>query len=498
MAGIGKKASEGAGLLLLKNILLQVSNLGVVAYLARNLSKSDFAVVSISYVVLNFISVFGVSGLNDYVVFYTKDDKDKEMQATFWFGTVIAVVISLLVVAISPWVADFYGNQDIMPIISLLSINFFFQVFVMVPKNLLRKSFDYRSYVIIQLISALLVIFGKVWFAWMGMGVYSLILPQILVLPFETAIIFYRAKFRPGWQWLTKRWKGIFHFTKHVVGTRVIGILVNEGDTMLVGKLISLKALAVYDNAFNFSNVMVSNLVAVVSDVAAPIFSASKNSQEALQGYFQKMLRTLGLLSFPINIGMMVLAKPLILLIYSSKWADSILPFQIFLVFVIFRSLSSPIGNVFNSTGNTKTLFYFTLIFTPFFFLSMLIGYFWGFLGIVIGVSAVRLLGSMVQFYLAARYLEMPFRKVFESFLGPLISGVLMATLVVLFDQFAAVPFVSRFPENQGYLIRLVLGSAVGALSYWSALRLLFPIDYQFLMEHFLNKMLVKLKLKKV
>ena len=81
---IGEKVFSSAFLLLIRKIWSNVINLGVMAFLARILSKEDFGILAISSVFLGLINTAATSGISEYVVYYRGNDKNEKVNAAFW------------------------------------------------------------------------------------------------------------------------------------------------------------------------------------------------------------------------------------------------------------------------------------------------------------------------------------------------------------------------------------------------------------------------------
>ena len=85
---IGKKAGKGFIKLFQRNVLEKLMGLTTVIILARKLTPYDFGLVSITEVLLYTISVFGTTGLSEFLLAYKKNDTREVFKASFWFKVV--------------------------------------------------------------------------------------------------------------------------------------------------------------------------------------------------------------------------------------------------------------------------------------------------------------------------------------------------------------------------------------------------------------------------
>src|SRR5690606_38219351 len=107
-----------------------------------------------------------------------------------------------------------------------------------------------------------------------GVGVWSLIIPPMVVSPIRAVIVFIMAKWRPRLHFYVRMWPKIFTYSANVIGGTFVSMLTRDGDTLLVGKLLGNHALGVYNLAWVASNLVVNNLVGTINKLMLPAFSA--------------------------------------------------------------------------------------------------------------------------------------------------------------------------------------------------------------------------------
>ena len=104
------------------------------------------------------------------------------------------------------------------------------------------------------------------------------------------------------------------------------------------------------------------------------IFRLSKN--------FKKIIRLIGVVSFPPLVGLIVVADVFILVLYGEKWIDAILPLRILLIYAMRFSVSTPIGDVFKAIGKPEIGFKIGLGVVPFYLFGIYLGSDYGIVGI--------------------------------------------------------------------------------------------------------------------
>ncbi|MFA5062064.1 MAG: flippase [Patescibacteria group bacterium] len=135
----------------------------------------------------------------------------------------------------------------------------------------------------------------------------------------------------------------------------IIGRLYSYSDSLLMSKMLTIKELGwwaiPYKIAFAFQFVPLA-LSASVYPVFSGLFVKDKTQIGPL---FEKSWRYLFTIIFPLSVGLIVLADPVITLIYGPSYAPSINPLRILMGSLIFTFLGLITGALLNATNRQKT-----------------------------------------------------------------------------------------------------------------------------------------------
>ncbi len=439
---LAQKAGKAGLLLFARKIWGGLVNIGVMAYLARTLNKEDFGLVAISGVLIGFIQVFALSGIGEYVVFYQgKKDEKEVVNAAFWLNLILTIAVACIVLIAAPFWARSYDDARILNLIWLLLIGFVFSSLSTMPNALFRKELNYAPMIKVQTIFGTLSQLSQVLFAWLGFGVYALALPNAIITPLLAITLFWVSGFRPDRNFGKKYWRQIFAYTKNVIGARVLGKFANEGDTLLIGKVLGMEALGVYDIAFKLANLINGQLVPIITNVSLPVFAKNQSDLIVVREHFFKMIRLLSLL-LPLFLGLILFAPEIVRMLYGAKWEVAIMPLQILTGFSLVRSLGSPASGLYNALGKPYIGFYFTLAFTPVFLSVIYFTATWGgLIAACFGVMTLRNLGSIFHFYMAGFLLNFNFRDFLLNIFPLLVTGMF---IFVLFSQLPIYSLVQK------------------------------------------------------
>ncbi len=427
-----KKAGKAGSLMLFRKGWGALINLGVMAYLARNIDKSEFGIVVISSNLINFVQVLAISGIGEYVIYYNGEDRKKVLNAAFWLNFFLVLTVALVVVLLSPFWANQFDDPRIRNITWMLLIGFIFSAMNSIPISIFRKSLDFKPMVTIQTIFGTIGQLTSVACVFAGFGVYSLVVPNMVVIPILCIVLFWKSGFRPSLKSLdVKYWRQIFNYTKHLIGGTAMNKFANEGDTFIVGKLLGMEALGIYDIAYKLAHILSSHLLPIITTITLPILAKNQHDLSIVRVHFLRMVQIIALVFFPAFTAMILFADDIILLLYGIKWTAVIIPFQILCGFAVWRTISSPSASLYGALGRPQITLYFNFVFTPLFLTAVYFSSEYGLIWTCIVVMVTRNLASLFHFIMSNRLIKIKFHEFYQSF-SPILYACLISAVIIL------------------------------------------------------------------
>lgn len=389
---IGRKAAKGFIRLFQRNMLEKLMGLTTIIILARKLTPYDFGLVSITEVLLYTISVFGSTGISEYLLAYKGKDTKETFKAAFWFNIILTLAILLVFLAAAPLWAKYQDDNRIINISLITGGIFVASQLSIIPKTWLGKNLQFDKQVKIQAPFIILIPLAKVAAVFAGWGVYSLVLPTLIFIPIQTLTFYIATKFRPGFHLYIERWKEIYGFTKHLIGSALLRRLADQGDKFIIGKMLGLSSLGIYNIAMKMAELFTQQLIMVSNNVLMSVLPKYADDKERLYTQYISFLKTFSFLMLPFMGIMLIAAKPIILLLYGEKWIGAVVPMQILLVYSALRSVTSSFSVVMNTYHLNKEAFKINMYFTPTHLIASAIGATFGIVGVAAAVVLVRII----------------------------------------------------------------------------------------------------------
>lgn len=380
-------------------------------FLARLLSPEDFGSIGILMVFIAISGVFIDSGFGAALI-QKKNPTNNDYSTIFYLNLLISVVLFLVLYFCAPAISRFYQIPALCDLLRVLGIILFFNSFSIIQDNQLRKQLKFKKLSIVSVSSAILGgVFG-IATAYLGFGVWSLVI-NTLVGGFSRGLLLWiLSKWRPLWVFSIQSLKGLFSFGSFILANSLLVTLRNNIFAVVIGKLFSARDLGYYTQSQRLIDVSSTSFSSIIGQVTFPIFSKIQDNSEQLKNAQQKIIKLLAFVSFPIIILLIVIANALIIFLFSDKWAESVVYFQILCFGSLALSLHDINSNLINALGNSKLFFKWSIVKTATLFVFVFVGSIYGIKGLLYASVLQNWLSYFTNVWLSSKFTGY---KIFEQ-----------------------------------------------------------------------------------
>lgn len=408
----------------------------ITAILARLLNPSDFGIVAIATVIIAFFNILSDIGIGPAII-QNKELTQSDLNSIFSFTLYFGLISSILFFLFSWSISSYYHNTELRYVCQLLSLPIFFYCFNIVPQNLQYKYKRFKFTAIVTLIAQIIAGTFSVTGAYYGMGLYALVMSQIISSVVIAALYYYREKLHFNIRINHSSLKKIMAFSIYQFLFNLINYFSRNLDKLLIGRFIGLSALGFYDKSYRLMILPLQNITFVITPVMQPIFSSLQNNLYELAEKYKKILQILSYISFPLSVLLFFTAKELILLFFGNQWGEAILPFQILSLSVSMQILTSTSGSIYQSANATKQLFISGCWCAFFMITSFIITIvYWGNIEAVsYGFLIAQIANTIQCFYLLFKTLHYPIINILKIFIKPFFVSLLLCALLYMLSS---------------------------------------------------------------
>ena len=128
-------------------------------------------------------------------------------------------------------------------------------------------------------------------------------------------------------------------------------------DKLMIGKHMGMIELGYYEKSYRLMMLPLQNITQVITPVMHPIFSDFQDDLNKLAGSYERIVRLLAFIGFPLSILLYFTASEAVLIIFGDQWHQSISVFRILALSVGVQIVLSSSGSIFQASYDTKSLF---------------------------------------------------------------------------------------------------------------------------------------------
>lgn len=425
--------------------------------LARLLAPSDFGLMGIALVATGAMEVFTETGITPALI--QRKEVSKDVLNTAWIMSICrGIIFFILLYLLSPFIAYFYNNIRLEPLLKVIAFAFLFSGFQNIGIVLLDKELNFKKKAVFTLTTDISNIIFSVIFAFALRNVWALIIGHIAGSLTGLIVSYNIQTFKPSFKFDIRITKELFQFGKHIFGAGIFMFFVTQGDNAVVGKVLGIEPLGFYALAYNLSILPVTAVTYLISQVSIPAYSKVQDEITRLNRGYLKVLRFTSFLAAPLAAGLFILAPEFIRIVYGSKWIPMVSVLQVLCFLGFFRSIAATMGPVFLAVGKPKVIH--KIKFYEFIFMAAVIYPFvkkYGIVGAGIAVTLVYLLSLTLHYINLIKILKGIRLEVAKLVGRHIIAAITMAMALYLIKQYA-------FPQIM--LIQLIFLVLLGVIIY--------------------------------
>jgi len=443
--------------------LTQIVTWGITLIVARLLAPSDYGLLGIAVICLNFVTLFSEFGLGTAVI--TLQDLTYEQVSQLNSLSLLLGFIGFGVAAATAYpLGIFFKAPKVSLVIIVMSIGFVVSAFRTVPYALLQKDLRFRLLAFIEGLQIAIQSISTLVLAFLGCRYWALVLGNLSVSLTSTALTLIWRRQSFAWPRLSQIQKALV-YSWHIVVGRLSCAVYDTSDFIVAGRVLGQAPLGAYTMAWTLAQAPLEKLSNLVNRVTPSVFAAIQSDLAALRRYLRAITGGLALVIFPATLGMALVAREFVQLALGSKWSGVVLPLELLALHALLRSNVILLTPVLNVVGEQRFAMWNNLIALVILPISFYIGSRWG----TGGIAGVWVF--VYPFVFLPLYVRL-FRRIqmkageYLGALWPAVNGCILMTV--------AVGVVKRMLSvSLALYYRFALEILVGALAYVLALSLI-------------------------
>jgi lipopolysaccharide exporter len=319
--------------------------------IARLLSPDDYGLMGIISVVILIVEVFSRTGFSTALI--QKSGEIDDYLNAAWTADLLRGVLqgSVLLVLATP-LARFYGSEQLALLLTATAIVPVFQGARSVGVTvLLFRRMDFRRLAFYETVCLFVGTVVKISLAFLLRNVWALLGGLVAQWLSAVVVSYWIAPFRPRFEVNLDKWRELWTFGQWEWLSATMGTLFNNGDELLVGKLLGTQALGYYHMGYRIANMVTSEGVYAVRRVLFPAFSSIQDDVARLRRAFLDFWQLSAILGFGFSVTLYVVASPLVSVFLGSKWEPMVPALKVLAIWGGLQVLKTATSPLFRSVN---------------------------------------------------------------------------------------------------------------------------------------------------
>lgn len=308
---------------MLNNGTLQVLNILFGVVLARLLTPGDYGIVGVLTIFTLIAGNLQSSGFTQALI-NLKEPKSEDYNSVFWFNLIVSVILYAILWFCAPLIAQFFHQPVLVDVSRFVFLAFLISSLGIAHAAYMSKNMMNREVAICNFIALLCSGATGVVLAFNGFAYWSLAWQQVIYITVLNIGRYFFVKWKPSWKIDFGPVKRMFGFAVNILFTNIINTLSGQILTFIFGRFFPITQVGNFTQANKWNTQANSFVSGTLLQVVQTVLVSVNDDKERQKRVFRKMLRFTAFISFPVMLGLALVAQEFVEVILGKKWLDCI------------------------------------------------------------------------------------------------------------------------------------------------------------------------------
>ncbi len=390
--------------------------------LARLLSPDDFGAIGMLMIFITVSQVFVDGGFGAALI-QKKSPTQTDYSTIFFWNTGIGCALYVIMFLCAPVISEFYHIPVLESVLRVIGLTIVTSCISNIQTNRLQKELQFKAIAITDIGAFAGGGIVGIFMAFTGCGVWSLVAMMVVQGMAKILILYAVSRWIPKLTFSGNSFRQLFSFGGYLFLSNLLEAICRNLQGLVIGRKFSAAQMGYYSQASKLDNITSYSIPQVIAAVMYPVFSRFQDDKERLCHLVEMDMRIISLVVYPLLSLLIIVAEPLIGLLYGDRWIPSAPYFSILCIGGFFMSLNNIPYYAVAACGKSRELLFASLYKWGMLGILMLIGMNFGMIGIMWSISASLANVFMTNVFLAKRYASVSYRGVVKA-LAPTVGIV--------------------------------------------------------------------------
>lgn len=335
-SGVAWSIAEKVGSALLQAVVSIV--------VANRIMPMDMGIMAVLTVFISLALLVVDSGFSQALI-RKANPSEADFRAVFRFNILSSIALYILLTAISPMVARYYGWTQLADVAPILFLSLPLNALGVIQNTIMIRELRFAQLSTMTFISTLVSGIIAIAMAVAGMGIWALVGQRLSSMATKSALLWIYSDWAPR----KANTKGVLRemapYSLRLMATEIFTSIYNNISQLFIGKIYSGSTLGHFTQAQKLVNMPYSLLLSIQS-VTFPALSRIKDESKKFAESYRLVVMSTSMIMFPIAAGLIATAEDFYTLLLKPDWHPAIPYFRIMCIGIFFQPLQQISYNI--------------------------------------------------------------------------------------------------------------------------------------------------------
>ncbi len=342
---LGKRVASGVAWSISEKIGSALLQIVVSIVVANRVMPIDMGIIAVLAVFTALAQVVVDSGFSQTLIRKSNPDQS-DFNAVFRFNIISSLALYIILTAIAPFVADFYGWPMLAKVAPVLFLLLPLNALCVIQNTIMVREFRFAQLSTILLSSSVISGLLAIAMALAGFGIWSLVGQRVSLMATKAILLWWRSPWRPKRVKCSESLHQMAPYSLRLIGTDMITALYNNVAQLFIGTIYSGNALGYFNQAQKLKDMPVNSTMQSIQSVTFPALSKISNDEEKFVVGYKRVMMITAFIIFPIMAGLIATAEQFYTLLLKAEWYPAIPYFRTLCLIGLFYPMAAIAYNV--------------------------------------------------------------------------------------------------------------------------------------------------------
>ena len=329
--------------------------------LARLLSPEEYGLIGIVTIFTTILVGVVDSGFSNALI-RKSDVTDEDYSTLFIFNLSVSIAMFLLLFAVAPWISLFFDRPQLVELVRVMGLLLILQALSIVQYTILSRRLDFKTKTKASFISAIVSGVVGIVMAYMGYGVWSLVVQQLSRQLLYSGCLWFYNHWWPKLKFSLESLRYMWGFGWKLLLSGLLDNIWKEIYQVVVGKFYNPATLGQYTRAKQYASLFSSNLTTIVQRVSYPVLSQVQESKDRMVSAYRRVIKTTMFVTAITMISLGAISEPLIYCLIGPQWHQAATFLPLICISMSLYPLHAINLNMLQVQGRTDIFLYLEIV----------------------------------------------------------------------------------------------------------------------------------------